>query len=265
MSFDLAAVVRIVHEVAAEEILPRFGTLKAHQIHSKSRPGDLVTDADIYAEQALSRRLSALLPGSVVVGEESCYQDQTILDRLSQDAPVWVLDPVDGTGNFARGRERFGVIVALVRGGRTIGGCLHDPIRNITIAGEEGGGAWLDNSRLFVSPSPPLPAMRGSIGSRRVSSLENKVAGVVRYASAAQDYLALLLGRIHFAFYQRLLPWDHAAGVLLYREAGGYSAMADGSSYRPIVSDKGMLLASDRATWQALLPLVDGRSGGTGG
>ncbi|KAF0136888.1 MAG: inositol-1-monophosphatase [Rhodospirillaceae bacterium] len=255
---DLNAVIRIVHEVAADEILPRFGTMKAHQIRSKSHPGDLVTDADIHAEQALSRKLMALLPGSVVVGEESCYQDHAILDRLSQDAPVWVLDPVDGTGNFARGHERFGIIVALVQGGCTVYGCIHDPIRNTTVAGEEGGGAWSEGVRLQVPAAPPLPVMCGSAGTRQDRALAGRIAELVWYASTAQDYLALLLGRIHFTFYRRhLLPWDHAAGVLLHREAGGYSALVNGCPYRPIVSDMGMLLAPDQASWQLLLSMID--------
>ncbi|VBB68704.1 Inositol monophosphatase and related sulfite synthesis enzyme [invertebrate metagenome] len=256
---DLAAVVQIVREVAIEEILPRFGTLAAHQICSKNHPGDLVTDADIYAEQALSRKLMALLPGSVVVGEEACYQNQSILDRLSQDVPVWVLDPVDGTGNFIRGCKRFGVTVALVRRGQIIFGCIHDPVRNITAAGEEGGGTWSDGLRLQVPASPSLPAMCGSVGTSLVRMLEGRVARLVHYSSAAQDYLALLWGEIHFALYRRLLlPWDHAAGVLLHREAGGYGAMVKGCAYRPVMEDEGMLLlAPDQTSWQALLALVN--------
>ena len=255
---DFNAVVQIVREVALEEILPRFGTLKAHQICSKNHPGDLVTDADIYAERALSQKLMALLPGSVVVGEEACYQNQEILDRLSQDVPVWVLDPVDGTGNFTRGCERFGVIVALIRGGCIIYGCIHDPIRNITITGEEGGGTWSDGLRLRLPASPAVPAMCGSVARSLFCTLEGQVARLVRYSSTAQDYLALLLGDIHFALYRRLLlPWDHAAGVLLHREAGGYSAMVKGCAYRPVIEKNGMLLlAPDKTSWQALLTLV---------
>ncbi len=257
---DFNAVVQIVREVAREEILPRFGTLKPHQIGRKNHPGDLVTDADIYAERALSQKLMALLPGSVVVGEESCYHNKTILDRLSQDVPVWVLDPVDGTGNFTRGCERFGVIVALIRGGCIIYGCIHDPIRNITIAGEQGGGTWSDGLRLRVPESPSVPAMCGTVGTSLVRTFEGKVARLVRYSSTAQDYLALLFGDIHFALYRRLLlPWDHAAGVLLHREAGGYSAMVKGCAYRPLMNDNGiLLLAPDQTSWQALLPLVTG-------
>lgn len=150
----ISAVAEIVREVALTEILPRFGTLKVHEIRTKTHPGDLVTDADIQAELHLSRLLTALLPGSVVVGEEATHHDRAVLDRLSEDAPVWVIDPVDGTNNFAHGRDSFGVIVALVKKGRTVAGCIHDPVKNITVIGEEGAGAWCEGVRILV-PHPP--------------------------------------------------------------------------------------------------------------
>lgn len=255
---DLSAVITIVREVGATEIMPRFGKLQANEIRSKSRPGDLVTEADLMAENVLSRRLRELLPGSVAIGEEAVYEDRSLLNRLAQDAPVWVLDPVDGTGNFARGRDCFGVIVSLVHGGRTVAGCIHDPVRDLTIAGELGNGAWLGGTRLRIGPPPAdLATLSGSIGTRKPGALENRFANLVRNASAAQDYLALLQGRIHFAFYQRLTPWDHAAGALLHAEAGGHNAMLDRSTYRPVMSDgPGFLLAPDAATWDALQPLM---------
>lgn len=259
---DFDVVTHIVHEVAAEEILPRFGRLKEHQIRSKSHPNDLVTDADIYAEQALSRRLLELLPGSVVVGEESYYQDKAILGRLSEDMPIWVLDPIDGTGNFVRGQTRFGVIVALMHGGSTIYGCIHDPVRNITVIGEKGGGTWFEGLRLLVPKAPSLPFMQGSItgiDAHKINSLVGRVGKIVHYASTAHDYLELLLGQIHFTFYNKnLLPWDHAAGLLLHKEANGYNALINGRIYQEnILDSRGMLLAPDLTSWKSLLSVVD--------
>ncbi|MBF0093167.1 MAG: inositol monophosphatase [Alphaproteobacteria bacterium] len=254
----ISVVAEIVREVALTEIIPRFGTLKSHQIRTKTHPGDLVTDADIQAEHHLSRLLTALLPGSVVVGEESVYHDRTVLDQLSEDAPVWVIDPVDGTNNFAHGRDSFGVIVALVKKGCTVAGCIHDPIRNVTVIGEKGAGAWCEGERLSLSRPQSLETMMGSLGNRHIETVERSVQGVVRLSSAAQDYLALLLGRTHFSYYRHLLPWDHAAGILLHAEAGGFSAMTnDRQPYRPFVTDDAVLAAPDRDTWETLLPLVE--------
>lgn len=103
MTVDPEAVAAIIREVARDEVLPRYKTLEAHEVRSKSHPGDLVTAADEAAELALAARLRDLLPGSVVVGEEGTAANPGLLDRLTEDAPVWVLDPIDGTRNFAHG------------------------------------------------------------------------------------------------------------------------------------------------------------------
>ncbi|MBF0560830.1 MAG: inositol monophosphatase [Alphaproteobacteria bacterium] len=253
---DMNKIVEIVRDVALTEIMPRFGTLLAHEIRSKTHPNDLVTEADIQAELQLTRHLTRLLPGSVVVGEEGVHHDKSIFGRLSQEAPVWVLDPVDGTNNFAHGRTSFGVIVALVKKGVTVAGCIHDPVKNITITAEAGAGAWRDGQRLKVATPVPLAQMAASLGSRECHALGLRIHHLVRFASAAQDYLALIQGEVHFAQYHHLMPWDHAAGVLMHTEAGGFNAMMDGEPYRPVESDGGVLLAPDRASWKMLRPLM---------
>src|SRR5215475_330010 len=92
----LAEVERVIRAVARDEILPYFGGLESGHIAEKA-PGDLVTVADRAAEEALTEALSRLVPGSVVVGEEAVADDPATLRRLGGDAPVWVVDPVDGT------------------------------------------------------------------------------------------------------------------------------------------------------------------------
>src|SRR5262249_31532208 len=113
LAVDPAAVIALMREVAATHILPRFRKLAAHEIHEKA-PGNLVTIADLEAERALTPALTALIPGSLVVGEEAVAHDPAILDRLAGDDPVWVVDPVDGTQNFTKAVPCFAVIVALV-------------------------------------------------------------------------------------------------------------------------------------------------------
>src|SRR5215475_5254326 len=100
---DLARVTSLIEETAGAEILPRFRKLAAGEIREKT-PGDFVTVADEAAEARLTPLLSALLPGSLVLGEEAAAADATLLDRLFDTQPVWVIDPVDGTSNFAEGR-----------------------------------------------------------------------------------------------------------------------------------------------------------------
>lgn len=254
--WSIDRVSEIIRETAAEEILPRFRCLADHQIREKG-PGNLVTEADVEAERVLTRRLTDLLPGSAVVGEEAAAGDPAIMDVLDGDGPVWIIDPVDGTNNFAHHRPTFGVIVALVEGGRTVAGWIHDPLGNRTATVTAGGGAWMEGQRLSVAAAAPLEEMNGSLGYRRNALLASRIRAMSRAGSVAHDYINLASGRLHFAHYIRLSPWDHAAGVLLVQEAGGYAALMDGSPYRPRPSPIGVLLAPDPDTWRRLRPYFD--------
>ena len=98
--------------------------------------------------------------------------------------------------------------------------------------------------------------MVGSIGPRKKERLSRSVCHLLRHGSAGHDYLALVEGRMHFAYFRRLRPWDHAAGVLLHQEAGGFAALTDGSPYRPLYTEAAMLLAPGEASWHALRELM---------
>jgi fructose-1,6-bisphosphatase/inositol monophosphatase family enzyme len=249
---DPAAVARLIREAAEAEILPRFQKLGRGEVREKS-PGQLVTDADVAAEHLLTRTLGALLPAAVV-GEESVAADASALEALNRPGPVWVIDPVDGTANFAHGRPRFAVIVALVVDGITEMGWIHDPVPNRTVFAARGRGAWLDGQRLAVLPEAPLAEMRGSV--KRSASIKAQVAQVGRLGSAAHDYLDLVLGRLHFAHYRQLMPWDHAAGVLIHAEAGGTGRLTDGAPYQPVATPAALLLAPGPRSWEQLNRLI---------
>ncbi len=249
---DTAHVSQIIRLVAQEVILPRYCNLASGQVREK-KPGDLVTVADTEAERLLTQRLTELLPNSQVVGEEAVAADDSILDRLERPGAVWVIDPVDGTSNFAQGRPTFCVIIALVLDGVTVQGWIHDPLPNHTTTAVLGQGAWKEGRRLTIADNTPLEKMTGSVGIRKNERLNHVVAHMMRQGSAGHDYLALTDGRLHFASFRRLRPWDHAAGVLLHQEAGGYSALLDGSPYRPVYnSEATLLMAPSRQSWTSL-------------
>jgi len=115
--FDVAKVAGIIREIAEEQVLPRFQALADHEVQEKVA-GELVTVVDLAVEDHLTRRLTELLPGSLVVGEEAVHADPALMDRLASDAPVWIIDPIDGTRNFAHGRPVFAIMVALAKAGR---------------------------------------------------------------------------------------------------------------------------------------------------
>jgi fructose-1,6-bisphosphatase/inositol monophosphatase family enzyme len=259
MPIDIARVGALMREVAAEEILPRFQRLAAHEVREK-RPGNLVTTADLASEARLINGLAAIAPQATVVAEEMAEADPTgVLARLSDEAPVWVIDPVDGTANFAEGKPDFAVIVAYVEHGATRAGWILEPVKDTLTAAEEGGGTFRDGRRLAVAGGMPLKAMTGTLGYRlrHDSNVTAQVGPLQTLKSAGCEHVALSSGRFNFALYRRSMPWDHAAGVLMHREAGGYSAALDGTPYSPAGGpQQGVLLAPDRDTWKKLHDLV---------
>lgn len=250
---DPQAVAAVIRDTAQAVILPRFQHLEASQIREK-HPGDYVTIADTEAEALLTRRLTDLLPGSLVVGEEAVAADCSVLDRLSEDVPVWIIDPVDGTANFAHGNKKFAVIVALAMRGRTVQGWIHDPVTALMAVGEAGAGAFIEDRRLSIPTHVTLAQMLGVC--RKTDGLKREVKSMYRNGSAAHDYLDLIKGRAHFAHYMRLKPWDHAAGVLMHLEAGGFSGLCDGTPYAPTLREGHLLMAPDRDSWEKLKALL---------
>ncbi|MGH6912862.1 MAG: inositol monophosphatase family protein, partial [Geminicoccales bacterium] len=231
-------VCEFLRETAAEDVLPRFRDLATHHVMEK-KPGDLVTIADLEAEARLARLLTEHVPGSVVVGEEGVHRDPSLLDKLETDDDLWIIDPVDGTQNFAAGKSPFAIVVAFLRGGRTRCAWIHDPVGADTAVAEEGGGAWIGRRRLEVAAGGPIEAMTGLINSNAYGRAHRDAVRpkkavfreILRYGSAACAFRALAAGERHFSIYNNLWSWDHAAGVLIHREAGGYTARVDGAPY----------------------------------
>ena len=262
---QLATVATLLREVAATEILPRFGRLQREQIHEKTSAFDVVTEADETAERAIAAGLRAAFPGADVVGEEATGRDPTLLDLLGSSALVFVVDPLDGTKNFASGLPLFGVMVAVVQRGEVVAGVIHDPVGQTTACALRDQGAWLlapDGARTPLHVAAPLPVkqMHGIVSTNfvpeplrtQVNSRLSRLASTNWFRCAAHEYRLAAAGHCEVLFYNKLMPWDHAAGWLLHQEAGGYSAHFDGSPYRPTHTTGGLLCAPDRASWEAV-------------
>ncbi len=251
---DIEEVAELIREVAETEIVPRFQSLAEDDTWEK-RPGSVVTVADQAAEHALTIGLEKILPGSTVVGEEAVADNPDLLHRINGEAPVWIVDPVDGTRNFAAGKSDFAVIIAFVLDGETRAGWIYRPIEKTLATAVSGDGAWVDGIPVRVAGTAPLAHMTGSLGARlrRNTEFSGRFKAVTNTKCCGVDYLAIITGNIHFAYYRNLMPWDHAAGQLMHREAGGYSACLDGGDYRPgRQSEGGMLLAPNSNDWDII-------------
>ncbi len=264
-SFDIDRLATILREAAKAEILPRFRRLGRDDIRQKSEAIDLVTEADEQAERRIKAEVAAIWPDALFVGEESVAADESLLDRLDAADFAIVVDPVDGTANFAAGLPLFGVMAAVVRNGETVAGIIYDPMGDDFFVAEKGSGAFMrrpdgTSERLAVATPPALNQMVGTVSiafmpsESRATVLANlaKVRVAANYRVAAHDYRLFAGGNTHFVAFNKLMPWDHLAGSLIVQEAGGYVARFDGSPYLPSHRTGGLLVAANVDVWNLL-------------
>lgn len=257
----------IIKEVAQQKIVPRFQQLKEHEISTKSGPSDLVTIADIETEIELTNIFKNILPGSQVVGEEAVSKNEVDMSLLRTESdPIWVIDPVDGTHNFAHGKPIFATIIALVQGGETIQGWIYDIPNDRLAVAEQGSGVELSGVRIkYPQMTTPLNDTRGFISRKFLpEKLKTELAPVLNkefgntetYMCCAHEYLDILAEKSYFSLYSRIRPWDHLAGAMMMEESGGYVRKWDRSLYRPGDERGGIICTPNEVTWDKIYDLL---------
>lgn len=251
-----AAVADLMRQVSADVILPRYRNLAAHEVVEKAA-NELVTIADRESEDRLSEGLARLLPEATVIGEEACAADPALLKGLGNGL-VWIIDPIDGTGNFAAGRPPFGVMVALAENGEAIAGWILDPLTGRLCHAARGRGASIDGAKIRARESGAVLPVAGIstlfIDPDQRADLEQRADGQLAIVAiprcAAEQYPRVALGMNDLALFNRTLAWDHAAGVLFLNEAGGVATRLDGTPYRVDSDELGLLAAASPAMWE---------------
>jgi fructose-1,6-bisphosphatase/inositol monophosphatase family enzyme len=264
-SVDVTTLADLLRRAAQAEILPRFRRLGRGDVRAKTEATDLVTEADEQAERMIKAEVEQLWPSALFVGEESVAADPALLDRLAGADLAIIVDPVDGTFNFASGIPAFGVMASVVSRGEAVAGIIFDPMGDDWVMAEKGGGAWLrrpdgDSERLSVASPVALDQMVGMASTgylpqeKRAEILGNlaKVRFLTNYRCAAHEYRTFASGHVHYLMYNKLMPWDHLGGTLISQEAGAYAARFDGSAYLPHHIEGGLLITPDKDSWDVL-------------
>ena len=212
-----------VARLAGELLREKFGT--THAVSFKGAV-DLVTEADLAAETLIREELGKSFPGDPMLGEEGggghCAQDR-----------IWVVDPLDGTTNYAHGLPLFSVSIALCEQGKPCAGAVYQPMLDELFHARRGGGAWRNGRRIAVSGRSRLDRslavtgfpydIQASVGRvlRPLEQMLKAARGVRRLGSAAMDLCYVAAGIFDLFWEINLKPWDVAAGWLLVEEAGG--------------------------------------------
>ncbi len=250
-----AEMLALLRRVSAGAIMPFYRKLGAGEVIEKAAD-DVVTVADRLAEEMLAEGLAKIadLP---MVGEEAAYANPAVLERLSGDC--WIIDPIDGTANFASGEGHFGILIAMAAGGVAHTGWIYDPRRDRLLLAHQGKGAFCNREKLTARDSgltpPTLSVMKRYMAPAQRALFEAEVAPhyqlVQSPGCAAEEYPLTVFGQHDLAIYERTLPWDHAAGALFLNEAGGRAARPDGSAYRVDDGRKGLLAAATPELFEA--------------
>lgn len=260
----LDPLVAALRETARTQVLPRFRALGEGEVTRKSHFADLVTVADLAAEAAVTAALAAVWPDVPVLGEEGVAADPALRDRMADAPQAVVLDPIDGTWNFARGLALFGMLAAVVRQGQPVAGVLYDPVCDDWIEVEAGGPARMRDGRgqdrvLSVSAVRDVAEMTGYFPAglflpevRRAGVLAGLPYGrLLTLRCAAHEYRMIAQGFAEFSLSGPVPhPWDHAAGVLAVQQAGGVARFLDGAAYGLTRREGVLLVASSEAVWQ---------------
>jgi myo-inositol-1(or 4)-monophosphatase len=235
---------------AGQVLAERFG--RAIQITNKGDI-DIVTEADLAAERLITERIRSYYPRHTILAEES----GAILAINDQQSEFrWIIDPLDGTTNYAHGYPCFCVSIALEHKGRIEVGVIYDPTRDEMFAAERGTGATLNGRPIRVSEVDDLNRAMLCTGfpydvrergdfARHFSSFIMHAQAVRRDGSAALDLAYVACGKFDGFWEEGLNPWDVAAGVLLIEEAGGRVSRYDGSPFDiytpPIMTSNGLI------------------------
>ncbi len=232
---------------------------KPHRVRYKGAI-DLVTEADTASEEVIKKILARRHPDVAIMAEESSSPDQK-----EMEGPVWIVDPLDGTTNFAHGFPWFCVSIAFYRRGGAEVGVIYCPMQDELFCGIRGVGAWLNGKPISVSTVEALSQSLLATGfpydvqkdpDQVVKPLRRMLLnaqGIRRAGAAAMDLAYVACGRLDGFWELKLKPWDTAAGQLLVEEAGGRVTDFRGRTYNPFLKE---ILASNGRIHDEMVKLL---------
>lgn len=262
---DWLEVAKEAAKQAGEELMRHF----AHAslvVRNKSAGGsgtyDLVSDADLAAERIIGEYIRKIYPDHDLLGEESLGHDVDV-DHAEH---LWIIDPLDGTNNFAHRIPHFAVSIAYYRRGIPMVAVVHNPATDQWFSASRGGGAFVGEMRACVAPDTDLSTVivgcgfyydRGEMMRRTLATIEEffslDIHGIRRFGTASLDLCMVGCGQFGGFFEYMLSPWDFAAGRLFVEEAGGVVTDGKGQSL-PV--GRSSVLASNGRLHDAMLAVT---------
>jgi len=249
-----AKAVAVVTTAAREELLPRFASVSRQH----KSDGSLITEADLAMQERILGSLHDLEPGFAFLGEEMSESEQT--QAMQNDRPLWCLDPLDGTSNFANGIPYFSVSLALIQDDKVVFGVVYDPVRDECFTAVDQQAATLNNQHLSLqSTGLTLKDCTAIVDLKRLhESLAIRLATQSPYGSqrsfgsVALDWCWMAAGRGQLYLHGKQRIWDYAAGHFIFQTAGGYSATLENDPlYEYSLAPRAAVAACDESLFNA--------------
>ncbi len=255
----------ILYNISKNLILPSFGNLAEKQISYKGGK-DIVTDIDISVEEKLSILLPKLVKNSNFIGEETYAKYPSILNNYLSEEYCWTVDPIDGTSNFAKSKDKFAVMVALTKNNKIIQSFIYKPITEDYMYADN-TGTFCNSKKVNLSKKIKIKNATGSISIKywdeskknKLISIKNKFLKINSYGSIGCEYFDIALGIRDFALLSRLHPWDHIPGVFIVRQAGGHDCHFDKKEYRFYENSKNLIVSNSMILNYDILNLIEGK------
>ncbi len=241
----------ICFNISKDIILPKYRNLKNQDIKYKNGT-DLVTSADVAAEKELKKALLKIIPGSNFVGEEEYLENVNILNAYNEDNYCWTVDPIDGTSNFVKGKEKFAIMIALTYKNKILYSWIYKLLNEEMCYAIQNDGAFIGNRKISTFSKSNLNEATGSISTKywdedyldRLKLLKNNFAEVKSYGCIGFEYVDIGLGKRNFAILSKLSPWDHIPGILFIRESGGSDIDFNGKPYDFTLRNKNLIVGN---------------------
>ncbi len=250
---ELKKLESLIHQVAKEEILPRFNRVG----YEVKEDGSLLTEADLSADRRISTALAEMHPEIAFLSEEMTEAEQQEL--LNTSEKLWCLDPLDGTSNFAAGIPLFATSLALFVDGEVHIGITYDPVRDEMFSAVKGQGAWLNGEPMeCVSSGFEINKTIAIVDFKRLKpDLVQRLLNNPPYKSQRNlgtcvlEWVWMAANRGHLYLHGGMKLWDLAAGTLILEEAGGYACTLQGESvFRAAMTPRSVLISPDKILYK---------------
>ena len=253
----------ILYDISKKIIIPKYRNLKSTDIKYKDNK-DIVTKVDIEVEEILQNKLQSLLSNSLFVGEESFFNQPSIVKAYNKNQYCWTIDPIDGTSNYARGNEKFAVMIALSFGEKILQSWIYKPLNDEFSSAKLGEGAYINSKKILIKSSSTIPNSAGSISSKywdnlngyKIKKIKNKFKEVKSYGCIGLEYVDIIKGIRDFAILSKLSPWDHIPGILIVREAGGTDIHFDLTKYKHNIRKNNLIVSNSIMLQNEIINLI---------